>query len=198
MKISGIYKIQSKQFPDRIYIGSAININKRWNAHLNELRNNKHGNQKLQHHFNKYKEGDLEFSILAGCDKDKLIETEQYFMDMYGPYFNIYKTARFNYYPPQSEETKRKRSESMKGKKWSLEARQRFSKKLKGKRIISESARKKISEKLKGNHNAHMPEEIRLRLKEERKGKGNPMYGKKSWNSGRKLVNGKYVLIDAA
>ena len=38
MKISGIYKIESKLKPERIYIGSTININIRWNKHLTDLK----------------------------------------------------------------------------------------------------------------------------------------------------------------
>jgi hypothetical protein len=36
MKISGIYKIQSIVKPERIYIGSANNINKRRTNHLHK------------------------------------------------------------------------------------------------------------------------------------------------------------------
>jgi hypothetical protein len=67
MKISGIYKIQSIKKPNRCYIGSAVNITKRWGHHLQELRINKHGNKKLQNHFNKYGESDFQFSVLVGC-----------------------------------------------------------------------------------------------------------------------------------
>ena len=56
MIISGIYKIQSIIKPERCYIGSAVNIQKRWRDHKRELRNNKHSNKKLQNHCNKYGE----------------------------------------------------------------------------------------------------------------------------------------------
>jgi len=42
MKISGIYKAQSDKFSNKIYIGSSIDIFKRWNSHLNDLKRNKH------------------------------------------------------------------------------------------------------------------------------------------------------------
>ena len=42
MKITGIYKIESKLKPERIYIGSAVNISKRWLLHLSRLRRDKH------------------------------------------------------------------------------------------------------------------------------------------------------------
>ena len=62
---SGIYKIESKIKPERIYIGSSVNIIARWKNHLYELRKNKHRNNKLQNHYNKYGESDLLFSIMS-------------------------------------------------------------------------------------------------------------------------------------
>ena len=82
-KVSGIYKIQSLSHPERCYIGSAVNIDKRKKEHLNNLRKNKHANKKLQSHFNKYGETDLSFSLLLGCGKEDLIKNEQYFIDSY-------------------------------------------------------------------------------------------------------------------
>lgn len=93
MKVSGIYKIESKIKPERIYIGSAVNIAERWCKHVGSLQKNKHENSKLQRHFNKYGKADLHFSVLLGCEKEDLIKTEQYFIDSYNPYFNICKIA---------------------------------------------------------------------------------------------------------
>lgn len=93
MKISGIYKIQSIIKPERVYIGSAVNLSERWRHHLNDLKLEKHGNNRLQNHYNKYGISDLCFSILLGCDKKDLLKTEQYFIDSYNPYFNICKLA---------------------------------------------------------------------------------------------------------
>lgn len=38
MNTIGIYKTQSKVKPERVYIGSAVNISERWRLHLLELR----------------------------------------------------------------------------------------------------------------------------------------------------------------
>lgn len=91
--ISGIYQIQSKIKPERIYVGSSVNIHKRWNRHLLDLKNNIHSSIKLQRHYNKYGKCDLIFSIKIGCDKDDLITTEQFFIDLINPYFNNCKVA---------------------------------------------------------------------------------------------------------
>lgn len=93
-KLSGVYKIQSKSKPFRIYIGSSIDVRKRWGGHLNDLKFNKHHSKKLQNHFNKYGGGDLVFSIITSCDANDLINTEQFFIDLYNPFFNIQQNAR--------------------------------------------------------------------------------------------------------
>jgi group I intron endonuclease len=115
-KISAIYKIQSQINPKRIYIGSAVNLNHRWLCHLSNLRNNKHHSIKLQRHFNKYGESDLQFSILLGCEKEDLLKTEQYFIDSYNPYFNVCKTAGSQLGMKRSDSYKIKCRERMIGK----------------------------------------------------------------------------------
>jgi group I intron endonuclease len=86
--LSGIYKIQSICKPDRVYIGSAKNIYRRWNEHKNKLQNNKHHSNKLQRHYNKYGKNDLDFKILLLCNIDKLLVKEQCFINIYQPYLN--------------------------------------------------------------------------------------------------------------
>jgi group I intron endonuclease len=129
MKISGIYKIQSKVKPDRIYIGSGCDIRQRWRHHLSDLRHNDHHTIKLQRHFNKYGEADLVFIIIEPCFKEFLIIREQFYFDQLNPYFNSSPTAgnclgvkhtdetrkRMSHYP--SVETRIKISEGAKGNK---------------------------------------------------------------------------------
>ncbi len=117
MEISGIYQIQSKVKPERIYIGSAVNIKRRWNNHKNELRKNIHGNKKLQNHFNKYGESDLIFSVLLGCEKERLITNEQFFFDTYPIYFNECLKAHSPFGRKVSKETRDKISKANKGHK---------------------------------------------------------------------------------
>jgi group I intron endonuclease len=117
MVLSGIYKIQSLKDAGKCYIGSSVNIYSRWNRHLRNLRSNKHNNPKLQNHFNKYGESDLQFSILLGCEKEDLIKHEQYFIDSYNPLLNCSPTAGNCLGVKHSEEFKRKVSENSKGNK---------------------------------------------------------------------------------
>jgi group I intron endonuclease len=119
MKISGIYKIQSLKKPHRIYVGSGVNIQRRWRDHLRELRKGIHYNPKLQNHFNKYGESDLIFSVIIGCEKCDLIRNEQFFIDAFNPYFNVCLTAGSRIGVKHSIETisKMKGNQNAKGKK---------------------------------------------------------------------------------
>lgn len=168
MKISGIYKIQSILKPERIYIGSAIRIDFRWNLHLHKLRNNKHHSKKLQRHYNKYGESDLCISVLFRCEKCDLIKKEQYYIDLYNPYFNNAKIAgscRGTKRTDEcrlrisqriiSSETRQKMSISHKGKKMSLESRIKMARSKKGNtawlgKKHSEETKMKLREKQKG------------------------------------------------
>ena len=132
MATSGIYKIQSKSKPERIYIGSAINIRDRWRLHLWELDLNRHHSARLQNHYNKYGKDDLVFTILEPCLPAFCIVREQEYIDELNPFFNISKIAgstlgmihegrrgkpTWRKGRPLSEEHKRKISESMSGDK---------------------------------------------------------------------------------
>lgn len=92
MKTTGIYKLSST-VNAKYYIGSAICIEKRWNDHQRFLRNNKHTNQKLQNHYNKYGKDSVTMSIVEVCSADNLLIREQYYLDTLNPLFNICKVA---------------------------------------------------------------------------------------------------------
>jgi len=142
MRISGVYQIQSIIKPQRIYIGSAISIYKRWREHLSDLKLNKHHSPQLQRHFNKYGEADLQFSILSGCDQNDLLKIEQYFIDSHNPFFNTCKVAgsTLGNHWIMSQKGKQNISNAHKGKKHSEQHRKNISKALKG-RVFSEEQR---------------------------------------------------------
>lgn len=80
MTISGIYKI-SNSISEKFYIGSAVNIKIRFKGHKYKLRHNSHSNIKLQASWNLHGEEAFEFIILEYCEKQNLIEREQYWID---------------------------------------------------------------------------------------------------------------------
>jgi len=172
MTLSGIYKIQSKVKPKRIYIGSAVNLHKREKGHFSYLKRNKHANKKLQNHYNKYGSGDLVFSILLICEKELLMSNEQFFMDSYPIYFNECRIAGRTIGLKRSEDWKKMISERNKGNKYcqgykhSEDAKLRISKFQKG-RIKSEIEKTHLSE---GHKGYVATEETRRRMSEKHLG----------------------------
>lgn len=61
--ISGVYEI-TNLINNKIYIGSSINIKKRWKDHILLLKNQKHINVHLLNAWNKYGEENFSFSII--------------------------------------------------------------------------------------------------------------------------------------
>jgi group I intron endonuclease len=125
MKIkSGIYKITNKN-NGRYYIGSSVNINNRWNEHKRTLKQNKHDNHFLQKSWNKHGEESFLFEIIEYVlDLDKLLEREQYYLDLITHNkkitYNLCKTAGNMLGFKHTEESKNKMSNSRIGNKNSL------------------------------------------------------------------------------
>jgi group I intron endonuclease len=88
-KHSGIYCIKSN-LSDKVYIGSAVNLGRRFRQHHHELIHGKHTNPKLQNAYNKYGANNIEFSLVELCNEDKLIEREQFYIDSFNCVENGY------------------------------------------------------------------------------------------------------------
>lgn len=92
LPVSGIYKITCT-VNGKIYIGSSVNIYRRWRDHKNELRRGVHSNSHLQRAWNKYEESTFIFEVLEVCNPKTLIAREQLYLQELNPYddrgFNI-------------------------------------------------------------------------------------------------------------
>ena len=77
---SGIYQI-ANEVTGKFYVGSAVNIRRRWNLHLLHLRRGTHRNRKLQASFAKHGESAFQVSPLEFCDVDVLLAREQHWMN---------------------------------------------------------------------------------------------------------------------
>lgn len=132
--ISGIYKIKNT-INNNFYIGSALNIRKRWNIHISDLRRGKHHSEHLQNAFNKYGESAFEFSVIEICNKYELILMEQKWIDELNPKYNMCPKAGSPLGTKHGKETRAKIGLYHKGK------------------IISEDQRKKISYAVRGDNN---------------------------------------------
>lgn len=117
---SGIYQIENTITGHR-YIGSAINIQKRWKEHILSLHKNKHHSQYLQRAWNKYGEEYFAFSIIEICFPFALIFREQYFIDQMKPEYNISKTAGSTLGYKHSLKARNKMSLALTGRKRSPE-----------------------------------------------------------------------------
>ena len=122
----GIYQIKNIITGD-FYIGSSNNINRRLYLHKYSLKKQNHHSIVLQRAFNKYGEENFEFIVLEECEKEYLINKEQYYLDNYNPIYNINKIAENCTGRILSEESRKKISLKNKGRKLSEDVKKRMS-----------------------------------------------------------------------
>ena len=115
IKLTGIYCIVNT-YNDKCYVGSAVNIRKRWEFHKWQLKFNKHNNKHLQNAWTKYKQSTFIFTVIEITDLENLIEREQYWIDTLNPEYNICPTAGSPLGREVTIETRLKISISQKGK----------------------------------------------------------------------------------
>lgn len=90
---AGVYQI-SHVGTGKLYIGSSANMQKRRGEHFSRLRKNRHANQRLQRAFNKYGEEAFEWTVLLLVPSVALlVPTEQSFIDLHNPFYNICRIA---------------------------------------------------------------------------------------------------------
>lgn len=157
MKISGIYKIINK-VNEKYYVGSSINIYKRWNQHKSNLNRNIHTNDHLQKSWNKYGKNNFEFVIVEEISEEQLLIVEQ-------KYINECKNNSDISYNISNDAIS-----PMKGRKHSEKTKLEYSKTRKGMKRSKEFC-KMCSER---KHT----QETKDKLKFDRIGKDNPFYNK--------------------
>lgn len=174
---SGIYTIKNI-INGKIYIGSAVNIEKRLYAHKWALQGSNHCNIHLQRAWDKYGESSFSFEKYLICEKKNLIFYEQLTIDAsivrYGRenIYNLCLTAGSTLGRKHSEATKIKIGLTSKGR-WTgrhhtEETKRKMSKAQKG-RIITPEARKKISKARMGIKLPSFTEEHKRKIGEATK-----------------------------
>ena len=150
---SGIYEIVCIPTGKK-YIGSAVNLKGRFQSHTRALERGDHHNSYLQHSWNKYGESSFRFTVSIRCAPEALINMEQSYIDKYdfSTLFNICPIADSALGRKHKEETKRKISESEKGK------------------VVSEKTRQLLSKIAKGTNTGPKSEETKRRMSKARKG----------------------------
>ena len=79
-KLSGIYAIHNS-VNGKCYVGSAVNLDRRWTLHRHHLNTGRHHSSKLQRAWRKHGADAFSFEVLERCDVPKLAEREQFSMD---------------------------------------------------------------------------------------------------------------------
>ena len=156
MSLGGIYEIENKVSGHK-YVGSSVDVKRRWQQHKSMLRNGNHTNNHLQNAWNKYGEKAFTFKVIVYLEPKELLGIENLLLSSGNYEYNIAKDA----------------TAPMLGKTFSKEHRENLSK-----------ARRKLS--LSGKNNPMFgkthTEKARRKMRKNRKdthGKNNPMYGKK-------------------
>lgn len=175
-KICGIYKITNK-INGMSYVGQSKDCYNRWNKHKV-----KGANGLVDQIINEYGVENFSFQILLECPPDMLDVWER---DMINLHDTLYPKG-YNYQGGGKcgfnicEETRRKHSESMKGKNTGPH---------------TEEHNRKISESGKGKHTGPFTEEHRRNLSESLRGKKtgekNPMYNHKHTEEARRKISEK-------
>ena len=129
---SGIYKIRNI-LNDKIYVGSAVNLKKRWFHHRKLLRADTHFNIHLQRAWGIDGEENFCFEVIELCQKNQLLSKEQYHIDCSGCADDA---IGYNLNPVAGSQL---------GRKWSDESRKKISDSLKG-RIFTDSHKMALSE----------------------------------------------------
>ena len=145
---SGVYKITNK-INGKFYIGSAINCFKRWCKKYNEH---------LESAFKKYGKENFIFEIIENVeDTSKLIEREQYYMDLLKPEYNKRSIASSNLGIKASDETRYKLSLARRKRITKPETCEKISASLKGREI---KWKEKIAEANSGENNYNYGNEL--------------------------------------
>lgn len=87
--ICGIYGIKNC-VNEKMYVGQAINIYKRWEDHICDLDDGKHYNVHLQRSWNLYGRQNFQFLILEKCLAEELNEKEIFYVEKFDSYRNGY------------------------------------------------------------------------------------------------------------
>lgn len=166
---SGIYSIECKA-NGRRYIGSAVNIAKRWKEHRRSLDAGTHHSRFLMREWNKRGPDAFIFSVLLYCGRDNLLMYEQACLDGFKPEYNSAPTAGSQLGLKMSDAAKAKMSQAAKrtrnftGKNHTDESKAKISRKKTG--VIfgpyGEDRIKKTADAMRNSKNALTEDQVRL------------------------------------
>lgn len=181
-----IYQIKNKA-NGKCYVGSAAQVNKRWNSHRSLLNKGLHHSPALQRAWVKYGSIEFEFAILERvADAQEVIAREQHWIDTlraahprHG--YNVAPAAGTRAGVPQPEAMKERYRVERAGVPKSAETRRKMSEAAKG-RPKSEAHRQKLRE---ATQRQFADPAARAAAAERQRGKPCPMKGKKHTDEAR-------------
>lgn len=164
MKISGVYFIRNK-VTEKCYVGSSIDIFRRWTRHQDELTKNKHHSAKLQNSWNKHGNNNFEFILIQKGCQTVLTKLEQKWIDFCDSYKNGYNCAPIANNVgllPKTEQHKRKIGAAHKGRKLSEESKDKIRQKAiaRKRNPMSEETKQKIGQANKGNKHSEVTKQL--------------------------------------
>jgi group I intron endonuclease len=165
---SGVYEIVNTVNGNR-YIGSSVNIYRRWHLHKHDLRYGKHHSSYLQRAWNKYGEDKFIFRMILICDSRNVIYYENLLLGRFHPVYNLCLKAKSCFGIKRSDEQKRKLSELHKGIALSEEHKQKLRDAAKHRPPISEETRER--KRIAAKNRPPISEETRERLRLAKLGK---------------------------
>lgn len=154
----GIYIIKNTK-NGSFYLGQTGNLRERWKQHRHSLHQNGHSNRHLQSSWNKYGKNAFKFMVLEYCSIEQLNEREQHWIDQYIDSDDCYNISRDAIAP-------------MRGRKMSVESRQKVSQSLIGNKYNvgkkhSDERKRLTSQKTRGENNPFFGKEHSDRTREK-------------------------------
>lgn len=140
-KVSGVYAIVHLA-SGKLYVGSAVNIARRWSIHCLHLSRNTHHSRRLQNAWNKHGKDAFVFVVVRFCPVADLISEEQRWLDetdaagRHG--YNSSPTAGSPLGVKHTLETRAKLSAAQRGRKHTLETRAKLVAAMKGRMFTPE------------------------------------------------------------
>ena len=118
---SAIYAIVNTKTSD-MYVGSAVDVARRWRRHIHDLRKSIHACKHLQNAYHKYGAAAFDWEIIEPvARKEDLILREQVWLDFFRPSYNKRSIANSCLGLRRSLETREKMRRAQTGRKQSPE-----------------------------------------------------------------------------
>jgi group I intron endonuclease len=196
LAVSGVYRIVCA-VSGAVYIGSSVNMPKRFSIHIFHLKRGTHPNLRLQRAWLKYGEGAFRFDVLelVSPDKTSLLRAEQCHLDAAfatEDCMNVLPTAGSALGVKRSPEHRAAISAANKGRKMNEEQKARLSKAKKGRKLAPELLQKMLDgmRRFRAEHPSPYAN--------FRRGANHPRLGKKHTDETRKVMSaGQRNMSDA-